>query len=176
MHAVGIAAGMKFVLYPSSNHFILKSSIIRLSLLPFPSRFLSILIHSPASLPNCNSLIHTRTLPLSPTLSPHSHTPLSRSLSLSLSIYTSPPLSPYSISSTPFFTNTHSLSPNSFSPPTHSSLYPQLSLSLFQLHTTSLPSSLSPNSLTPSLPTQSSPLYPLTDHLFPHSLAPSLRI
>lgn len=120
-----------------------------------------------------STLAHSR----SPQLSLPIHTLLSPEVSLSLFLFTHPPsLSPYSISSTPFFTNTHSLSPNSFSPPTHSSLYPQLSLSLFQLHTTSLPSSLSPNSLTPSLPTQSSPLYPLTDHLFPNSLAPSLRI
>lgn len=103
----------------------------------------------------------SHSFPFSPTLSPHSHTPLSRSLSLSLSIYTSPlSLSPYSISSTPLFTNTHSLSPNSFSPPTHSSLYPQLSLSfpithnLFtQLSLSQLTHPLSSHSIIPSLPT-----------------------
>lgn len=164
MHAVGIAAGMKFVLYPSSNHFILKSSIIRLSLLPFPSRFLSILIHSPASLPNCNSLIHTRTLPLSP----FTHSSLPKSLSLSFYLHI-PPLSLLTQSLPPLSLLTHTPSPPTLSPHPLTPLYIPNSLSPFSNYTQPLYPAL-------SLPTHSPPLFPLNHPLFTHLLTTSFPI
>lgn len=150
MHAVGIAAGMKFVLYPSSNHFILKSSIIRLSLLPFPSRFLSLLIHSPASLLFCSSL-STLTHTLQPSFSIHTPSLLNPLFPIHL-----PPLSPFTHPSLskPYSPSLPYHLPH-LSPLTHSAA------SLSPLTHISLTFSNSPAFLSPQPP----PSLPLTHHL-----------